>query len=101
MWDSLQYLSPTLLDLTVKKLHRLLAPGAMMLAFFHSDEKARVVPTHYYRIHDMRTLSLVDRGSRPIAQFFNNRVIEKSFAEFASVKFFITRDHLREILVQR
>lgn len=101
VWDSLQYLSPTLLDFTIKTLHGLMAPEAMMLTFFHSDEKARVVPTHYYRIHDMRTLSLVDRGSRPIAQYFNNRVIEKSFSDFTSVKFFISRDHLREILVKR
>jgi hypothetical protein len=101
VWDTLQYLSPTLLDLTVRTLHRVMTPDAMMLAFFHADEKARIVPTHYYRIHDQRTLNLVDRGSRPIAQFFNNRVIEKSFADFTSVKFFISRDHLREVLVRR
>jgi len=100
-WDALQHLSPTLLDLTVRSLHRLMSPGGTLLAFFHADERARVVPTHYYRIHDMRTLALVDRGNRPIAQFFNNRVIEKCFTEFSSVKFFLTRDHLREVLVRR
>jgi hypothetical protein len=96
----LQYLSPTLLDLTVQALHGMVAPDAPVLAFFHADERARQVPGHYYRIQDAQTLEMVERGARPVAQFFNNRVIERVLAPFPSLKFFLTRDHLREVLLR-
>jgi hypothetical protein len=35
------------------------------------------------------------------AQLFNNRAIEKLFREAQSLKFFLTRDHLREVIVRR
>lgn len=101
VWDGLQYLSPTLLDQTVQRLHRLAAPDAPLLAFFSSEERAKTVPTHYYRIQDARTLEMVERGPRPVAQYFNNRVIERILAPFSSLKFFLSRDHLREVLVRR
>ena len=101
VWDSLQYLSPALLQVTVDKLARAMRPGASMLAFFHSDEKAQSVPYYSYRITDPKTLTLVPRGSRKPAQFFNNRGLEKLFQGFQSVKFFLTRDALREVIVRR
>jgi hypothetical protein len=44
---------------------------------------------------------LVDRGRRRPAQFFNNRSLERLFQDFQSVKFFLTRNHLREVIVRR
>jgi hypothetical protein len=32
---------------------------------------------------------------------FNNRSLEKLFGKFESVKFFLTRDNLREVIVRR
>jgi hypothetical protein len=43
---------------------------------------------------------LTPRGSRKRAQFFNNRGLEKLFQD-QTVKFFLTRDNLREIIVRR
>ena len=37
---------------------------------------------------------------RPL-QLFNNRGVEKLFQRFHSVKFFLARDHLREVIVRR
>jgi hypothetical protein len=44
---------------------------------------------------------LTPRGQRKPAQYFNNRSLEKLFQKFHSVKFFLTRDHLREVIVRR
>jgi len=44
---------------------------------------------------------LVQRGTRVAAQAFNNRGLEKLFARFESVKFFLTREALREVIVRR
>lgn len=100
VWDALQFLSPPLLQATVERLHTILRPGSSLLAFFHADEKAEQVPLYNYRISDEKTLLLTPRGTRKRAQFFNNRGLEKLFHE-QTVKFFLTRDSLREIIVRR
>ena len=101
MWDTLQFLAPSLLHDTVEQIYNILQPGASMLAFFHSDEKVKAAPIYGYRIADSKTLTLTSRGARRPAQFFNNRALEKLFNRFASVKFFLTRDSLREVIVRR
>src|ERR1035437_3796535 len=101
VWDTLQFLSAPLLQIVVERLHRILRPGSCLLAFFHSEEKIDTIPTYSYRISDHRNISLVERGRRRPAQFFNNRSLEKLSQDFQSVKFFLTRDHLREVIVRR
>lgn len=101
VWDTLQFLSAPLLQTVVQRLHRVLRPGSYLLAFFHAEERVDTIPTYSYRISDHRTIALAPRGRRRPAQFFNNRSLEKLFQEFESVKFFLTRDHLREVIVRR
>jgi len=101
VWDTLQFLAAPLLQTVVQRLHEGLRPGACMLAFFHAEERIETIPTYWYRISDHRTISLHPRGRRRPAQFFNNRSLEKLFQDFDSVKFFLTRDHLREVIVRR
>lgn len=101
VWDALQFLSPHLLQITVDRLFDTLRPGAYLLALFPADEKARQLPIYSYRIADYKNLLLTPRGYRKQAQFFNNRSLERMFHRFGSVKFFLTRDNLREILVKR
>jgi hypothetical protein len=101
VWDTLQFLTPPLLQLVVERLHRMLRPGACLLAFFHAEERLDTIPTYSYRVSDHRTITLAPRGRRRPAQFFNNRSLEKLFQDFQSVKFFLTRDHLREVIVRR
>lgn len=101
VWDTLQFMTPPLLELTLQRLRHILKSSAYLLAFFHSDEKASEVTVYSYRIIDTKNLSLVPREKRKPAQFFNNRSLEKLFQEYQSVKFFLTRDHLREVIVRR
>lgn len=101
VWDSLQFLTPHLLQITVDRLYDTLRPDSYLLAFFHANEKAREIPMYHYRIHDHKTLMLTPRGFRAQAQFFNNRALEKLFHRFQSVKFFLARDNLREVIVRR
>jgi hypothetical protein len=101
VWDTLQFLTAPLLSTVIGRLHRVLKPGACLLAFFHAEERIETIPTYSYRISDHRSILLVDRGRRRPAQFFNNRSLEKLFQDFQSVKFFLTRNHLREVIVRR
>lgn len=100
-WDALQFVSAPLLQTVVGRLHRLLRPGSSLLALFHAEERVETIPTYAYRVLDHHTIQMTERGRRRPAQFFNNRSLEKLFQDFESVKFFLTRDHLREVIVRR
>ena len=101
IWDTLQFLTPPLLQQTVDRLAQVLRPNSYLLAFFHAEEKAVSAPLYSYRIAGPRTMSLIPRGQQRPTQYFNNRSLEKLFQNFSSVKFFLTRDHLREVIVRR
>jgi hypothetical protein len=101
VWDVLEYLSAPLLAATVERLHRIVKPGSYLLAVFQAHEKAQSVPQYSFRIQDSKTLLVADRGSRKPEQIFNNRSLEKLFQEFESLKFFLARDKLREVIVRR
>lgn len=100
IWDTLEYLSPALLAAVVTRLRKIVRPKSHMLAFFHTDDRLQTVPIYTFRINDVKTLEVRQQGSRRPAQLFNNRGLEKLFGDFESVKFFLTRERLREIIVK-
>jgi SAM-dependent methyltransferase len=101
LWDALELLEPALLRAVVARLRRIAKPGSHLLAFFHADERAASVPVYSYQILDAATLRLAPRGTRRSGHVFNNRAVEKLFEGFQSVKFFLARDNLREVIVRR
>ncbi len=101
VWDVMQYLSPALLNATVERLHLITRPRSYLLAFFNADEKSLISPHTTFRIQSQSTLMLAQHGQRQQAQVFNNRSLEKLFGKFESVKFFLTREHLREVIIKR
>ena len=101
VWDTLQYLSGPLLEVVIDKLWRMQRPGSCMLALFNANEHVREVQSYSYRIVDHKTIGMQPRGMRKVSQPFNNRTLEKLFQNFHSVKFFLTRDSLREVIVRR
>jgi hypothetical protein len=101
VWDAFQFLAPPLINQTVDRLLRIMRPGGLILAFFNANEKIKEIPLYSYRIKDSKTLLQVPRGLPQHVQNFNNRMIEKLFESASSVKLFLTRDNLREVIVRR
>jgi hypothetical protein len=101
VWDTLQYLAPPMLQTAVDRLYDVMRPNAYMLAFFSAEDRTPTVPHYAYRISDEATLKLTLRAKLKPAQFFTSRSLERLFGRFQNVKFFLTRDHLREVLVKR
>jgi len=101
VWDSLEYLNPNLAQAAVDKMYRILRPGGYLLAMFHAEPSTAPGPAYSYRIQDSRTLQTCERRPRPIAHIYNNRHLEKFFKDFDAVKFFLTRDNLREVIVRK
>jgi hypothetical protein len=101
-WDALEYMEPALLLATADRLWRIVKPKGYLLALFHSAERQRIVPCYSFRIQDARTLRVSRHGERAGSQqLFNNRSLEKLFQKFESVKFFLARDSLREVIVRK
>lgn len=100
VWDVLEYLNPVLLNAVVERLHHIVRPKAYLLAFFHSDDKLEEVPFYTFRIAHLNSLEVLQQGMRRPAQLYNNRSLEKLFSRFESVKFFLTRDRLREVIIK-
>jgi SAM-dependent methyltransferase len=101
VWDALQFLVSPVLDETVAQLLRVVRPGGLILAFFNANEKIAQIPVYSHRIQDAKTIAQVPRGGMQPAQHFNNRNLEKLFEHATSIKFFLTRDNLREVIVRR
>lgn len=103
VWDTLQFFTSPLLEQVIEQVLRVMRPGGLMLAFFSADEKTTRIPMYNYRIQDQKTLTLIPRGrdAQQQVQYFNNRMLERLFNQAGSLKFFLTRDHLREVIVRR
>jgi hypothetical protein len=101
VWDTLQFFAPGLLEQVIERLMRVMRPGGLVLAFFSSNEKVDRMPLFSYRIQDAKTLLLAPRGVERQVQYFNNRSIERLFGSAQSLKFFLSRDHLREVLIRK
>jgi SAM-dependent methyltransferase len=119
-WNLADYLDESLVKPVVGRLWSLLKPGGMLLAFFHTHEAGPDAPCYRYHIvgGDSLEMQHVDprremrKGPTGVAhtaigtgvrlqRVFNNRHIENLFRDFSSIKFFLARDHIREVLVVR
>jgi SAM-dependent methyltransferase len=112
-WNLADYMDEGLVKPVVGRLWSVMKPGGMLLAFFHTREAGPDAP--YYRYHltgsdvlEMHALNAKrdHRGGHSAKSFtlqrvFNNRHIENLFRDFASIKFFLSRDNIREVLVVR
>jgi SAM-dependent methyltransferase len=100
-WDLPDYLPESLVKPMVDRLHRALKPGGVLLGFFHTREAGSEAPYHRYHITGAESLEVQVVERFKLARVFNNRHIENLFHDYKSVKFFLARDHFREVLVVR
>jgi SAM-dependent methyltransferase len=100
-WDSLQYLSPSLLEGAVSQMHSILRKGGQVLTLFHTEDRSTEVPFYSFRIQERNRVRMVERSRRKPAQYFSTRSLERLFRQFDQVKFFLTQDSLREVIARK
>ena len=119
-WNLPDYLDESLVKPVVGRLWSVLKPGGMLLAFFHTRDAGPDAPCYRYHITGSDLLEMqpilaqketrrgptgaVHRsiaGGFRLQRVFNNRHIENLFRDFASIKFFLSRDNIREVLAVR
>jgi SAM-dependent methyltransferase len=119
-WNLADYLDEGLVKPVVGRLWSVLRPGGVLLAFFHTRDAGPDAPCYRFHITGTDSLEMqpimaprevrrgptgavhtsVGTGFR-LQRVFNNRHIENLFRDFASIKFFLARDNVREVLVVR
>lgn len=115
LWDMADYLPEPLVKSVVARLHKTMKPGGALLGFFHTKDAGPNAP--YFRYHidaasKARDGLLLQPVWKPgdskqklpmfrLQRVFANRHVENLFKDFASIKFFLARDNVREVLVIR
>ena len=100
-WDVPDYLHEALVKPMIERLQSVLKPGGMLLGFFHTRDAGPETPYVRYHIPAPDSLDLQPVPRFRLQRIFNNRNIENLFVEFKSLKFFLARDHIREVVVVR
>lgn len=119
-WNLPDYLDESLVQPVVNRLWSAMKPGGMLLAFFHTRDSGPDAPCYRYHVVGPDTLEMqpiipkrelrrgptgavhraIDNRFR-LQRVFNNRHIENLFHDFSSIKFFLSRDNIREVLAIR
>lgn len=104
-WDTLDYLPESLVVPLLTQLQQAMRPGGLLLAFFHSKSAtaATSADASFYRYHltPDDTVDMKRAGSYPIRNIYNSRQIEKLLEAFASFRFFLAKDNMREVIAVR
>jgi hypothetical protein len=100
-WDIPDYLHEALVKPMVERIHKILMPHGILLAFFHTKDAGPDSPYCRYHIANGELLNLEPSADFRLQRIFNNRHIENLFKDFSSRKFFLARDNVREVLVVR
>jgi SAM-dependent methyltransferase len=119
-WDTPDYLHADLVKPVIQRIHSIMKKKGLLLAFFHTRDAGPDAPYHRYHIADqgnilMQRIPALLLGSPHwpsenvparnahfrLQRVFNNRHIENLFRDYSSIKFFLGRDNIREVLVVR
>ena len=101
LWDLVDYMPEPLVRPLLERLTLILKPGGTILSYFHTRDAGAEAPFFRYHIHDRETLEMRVAAAYRLQRIFNNRHIENLFRGFRSVKFFLARDNLREVLATK
>ncbi len=101
LWDVCDYLPEPLVKPVIDRIRRVTKPKGLLLGFFHTKDAGADAPYYRYHMKDPQTLELQQGPAFQLQRVFNNRHIENLFHDYASIKFFLGRDNIREILVVR
>jgi SAM-dependent methyltransferase len=101
LWDLADYLPEALVKPAIDRLYRVMKPKGILFGFFHTKDAGPEAPYYRFNIAAANTIELRQGPPFRLQRIFNNRHVENLFHDYSSVKFFLGRDNMREILVIR
>ena len=101
LWDTADYLPEPLVGPVIDRIYEVMEPGGQLLALFHSKLSGGDTTFSRYHLTATDQLELQPAGSHPILHTYTARQVETLFKRFASNRFFLAKDTLREVIVIR
>lgn len=100
LWDTADFLPEALVEPLFARLHEVMEPGGLMLAFFHATADPNA-PFCRYHLTDTEVVDMQKAGTYPVLQIYSNRKIENLLKSFSTYRFFLAKDSLREVIITR
>ncbi len=100
LWDTVDFLPEPMVEPLFAKLHEVMTPGGLMLAFFHASNDPSTVFCRYH-LTDSEVVEIQKAGSFPLLSTYSNRKVETLLRDFSNYRFFLAKDSLREVIVTR
>jgi hypothetical protein len=100
LWDTVDFLPEPMVEPLFAKLHEVMTPGGLMLAFFHASNDPATVFCRYH-LTDSEVVEIQKAGSFPLLNIYSNRKVETLLRDFSNYRFFLAKDSLREVIVTR
>ncbi|MDQ2735121.1 MAG: SAM-dependent methyltransferase [Pseudomonadota bacterium] len=101
LWDTADYLPEALVQPVIDRIHGVMEAGGQLLAFFHSKTTGDDTTFSRYHLTANDQVQMQRIGVHPILRTYTTRQVEHLFKNFASYKFFLAKDTLREVIVTR
>ncbi len=101
LWDTADYLPESLLQPVIDRIYDVMEPGARLLAFFHAKMAGDDTAFSRYHLTANNQVEMQRIAGYPIRHIYTNRQVEHLFSRFASYKFYLAKDTLREVIVVR
>lgn len=101
LWDLCDYLPESLVKPVVQRIHKITKPNGILLGFFHTRDAGPDAPYVRYHMANSETLELQIGSPVQLQRVFANRHIENLFHDYSSIKFFLGKENIREVLIVR
>jgi SAM-dependent methyltransferase len=101
LWDTANFLPPEMVPALFERLRKVLRPDGKLLAFFHARLTGPETVFSRFQLGDGDSLLALDSGNFPVRQVYQARQVEKLLEGYSSVRFFIGKDNVREVIATR
>lgn len=101
LWDTANYLPPTMVPVLFKRMREVLQPDGRLLAFFHGRKDGPETTFSRFQLTDSDNLIVQKSGEFPIQELYQTRQVEKLLDGYSSFRFFLGRDNVREVIAIR
>jgi SAM-dependent methyltransferase len=101
LWDTANYLPPAMVPALFKRLREVLRPEGRLLAFFHARTTGPETAFSRYQLTENEDLLALDSGNYPVLKVYQTRQMERFLDGFSSIRFFLGKDNVREVIAVR
>ena len=101
LWDTANFLPPEMVPALFARLRQALRPNGKLLAFFHGRLTGPETAFSRFQLGDGDNLMAFDSGNFPVRQVYQTRQVEKFLEGYSSIRFFLGKDNVREVIAVR